>query len=158
MCVEAPRGRMLSQAARERSPVRPEGLAGRLEPDNDKPPTYWLSAHGRSSLSRRSTQAAAVASAPRLNPYWTHYPHWWMALWANRVGLWEPGLNRWGWSCSRPGSSHLASSALRCTLMKAEGNIGWRCLYVIMSHFQRGMSRRGSRSPLTSPADVWKWC
>lgn len=53
-----------------RSPVRPEGSAGRLEPANDKPPTYWLSAHGRPSLSSRSRRAAVVDSAWRLNPLW----------------------------------------------------------------------------------------
>lgn len=143
-----------------RSPVRPEGSAGRLEPANDKPPTYWLSAHGRPSLSSRSRRAAVVDSAWRLNPLWP----------ARRVtsgpvsqshgvgGAVSPCLACWGWSHAGAGSSHLAVSALHRALMKTEGNFGWRCLYVIMSHFQRGRGRGGSRSLLTSPADVWKWC
>lgn len=150
-------GAYVESDGRARSPVRPEGSAGRLEPANDKPPTYWLSAHGRPSLSSRSTQAATVTSAPRLNPYWPgtasdekgplSQSHG--ALWA-RAG---PGG---GGAVTELWWSHLASSAVRRALMKAEGNFGWRCLYVIMSHFQRG--RGGSRSLLTSAADVWKWC
>lgn len=142
-----------------RSPVRPEGSAGRLEPANDKPPTYWLSAHGRPSLSSRSRQAGWFCSAPE--PVVTGTPRDVGPLWANHVG-WggggfvSPCLACWGWSRAGAGSSHLAVSALHRALMKAEGNFGWRCLYVIMSHFQRG--RGGSRSLLTSAADVWKWC
>lgn len=63
-------GAYVESDGQARSPVRPEGSVGRLEPANDKPPTYWLSAHGRPSPSSRSTQAAAAASAPRPNPYW----------------------------------------------------------------------------------------
>lgn len=63
-------GAYVESDGQARSPVRPQGSTGCLEPANDKPPTYWLSAHGRPSPSCRSTQAAPVTSAPRLNPYW----------------------------------------------------------------------------------------
>lgn len=148
-------GAYVESNGRVRSPVRPQGSAGRLEPANDKPPTYWLSAHGRPSPRGRSRQAAMVASALRLNLFWPHT--------AADAGPSEPIT--WGKTrgCAAllgggAGSSHLAGSAPRRALMKAGGNFGWRCLYVIMSHFQRGTSRGGGRSLLTSPADVWKWC
>ena len=123
-------GAYVESDGRARSPVRLEGLVGRLEPANDKPPTYWLSAHGRPSPSSGIRAGSRGRFCSASEPILTRRGSWRKALWANRVGapvsLCRP---RWGWSLGGAGSSHLAGSALRRPLMKAEGKL-WLEVFV----------------------------
>lgn len=152
MCAGAPRGHMLSQTAEW------DHLSGRRGRRAVCSLLMINLQHTDCQLTAGLLRAADPGRQPRslLLRVWTHIDPARRLMGGPlsrlRGGPREPAPAPRGWGRGGAWPSHLASSALRRSFNEGRG---WRCLYAIMSHSQRG---GGSRSLLTSPADVWKWC